>query len=229
MEPRPQATFIPKKPVTSTDSERSGIGFFSLVALVIFLSTVLAGIGVVGYRITLTKQVEIAKKDLKANEDKFDANFIALIVRLNTRIEAAKQLLKNHVAISSIFEALQRDTIQTVQFLNFGFSSTPAGNTTLLKVSMKGVAKDYNSLAYQSEVIGQNRYIKDQLFSSFSLTEEERVTFGFDALIDPNLIDYRQRGSADLFNNLENRPAASNLGATSTRTTATTSTSTLPR
>jgi hypothetical protein len=63
---------------------------------------------------------------------------------------------------------------------------------------MKGVARDYNSLAYQSEVMGKNRYFKDQIFSNFALTQEGRVGFIFETMVDPALLDYSKRVSGGI-------------------------------
>ncbi len=224
MEARPQATFIPKKPVTSVDVGNKGLGFLSLIALIIFLSTVISAGGIYFYKQTLVKSIAARDAQLEASKKKFDKSFISFIVRLNKRIDASKQLLNKHVAVSSIFRMLQESTLQTVQFSNFSFAGIQAGNAPALRLTLSGVAKDYNSLAAQAEYFGKIKQMREQVFSNFSLTQEGRVSFNFDAVIDPGLVDYKSRSKGSLFDIEDASRRTINLASSTPSGTSSTST-----
>ncbi len=196
MEARPQATFIPKKPVTSNSIGRKGIGFLSLISLVIFLATVAVSVGMYFYKDTLVKSIAAKESELEEKRKIFDPQFTKSIVDLSTRIEVSKKLLEKHVAVSSLFDTLQKDTLKTVQITDFTFGTGntsgagSAGNSPVTKISISGLARDYNSLAFQAETYAKNPDLKNQTLSNFSLTDKGGVSFSFEAEIDADLIDY---------------------------------------
>jgi len=213
-----QATFIPKKPSVSIDPERKSVGFFSLIALIIFIGTLVGAGGVFFYKYTLEKDIVSLKNELEEQKAKFDPNFIKVMVKFNARIEVAKSILNKHVAVSSVFENLQRETLQSVQFQSFTFNGTSLAGKNTVKVNLKGIAAGYESLAAQSEVMNKSRYVKNPVFSSFNLNEQGRVNFVLDANLDAVLIDYRKRLSGDLFN-LPALPSEEMILSTSTAST----------
>jgi hypothetical protein len=193
MDPRQQATFIPKRPVTSLSSERRTMGFFSLVTLLIFICMGLAAGGAYFWKITLQKQLEVSTADLIKQEKAFDKNFIAAAVRLNNRIEISKSLLNKHVAVTSLLDAIGKNTLQSVQFSDFSFVTSQLGGTSVIKVNMRGVARDYTALAAQSTEINKVVAFKDPVFSEFTLTQEGRVSFGISMSVDTSLLEYRNK------------------------------------
>lgn len=230
-------TFIPKKPTVSIDPERRSVGFFSLISLIIFIGTLVAAGGAYFYKYTLEKDIVQLSNELKEQEDKFDPNFIKVMNRFNARIEGAKAILNRHIAVSPVFEALSRATLQSVQLQSFSFNSSNVGGKPSVRVNIKGVAAPqgresaYGSLAAQADRMNKDKYIKQPVFSSFNLNEQGRVTFTLDANVDSRLIDYRERVRGNLFkdnglesdleSSIETPPASS---ATSTPSNSSTST-----
>lgn len=193
MDPRQQATFIPKRPVTSISAERRTMGFFSLITLIVFLGSAFAAGGVYFWKITLQKQLEAKAQDLADQERAFDRAFIEAAVRLNNRIETSKSLLDRHVAVTSLLDAVGRSTLQSVQFSDFSFTTSQLGGTSILQVAMRGVARDYTTLAAQSAAIAKVAAFKDPVFSEFTLTQEGRVSFALIMNVDTSLLEYRNK------------------------------------
>ncbi len=221
MDPRQQATFIPKRPVNSISSERRTMGFFSLITLVIFISMGIAAGSMYFWKITLIKQLESSSQDLIDQEKAFDKNFISAAVRLNGRIESSKNLLNKHVAVTSLLDALGKNTLQSVQFVDFGFSTSQLGGTSVLRVTMKGAARDYTALAAQSGEIGKVNAFKDPVFSEFSLTQEGKISFALSMNVDTSLLEYRNKPLSKQSASLVNTGTATTTPSTATTTTQT--------
>jgi hypothetical protein len=209
MDPRQQATFIPKRPITSSSSDHRAMGFFSLLTLVLFICTGVVAGGVYLWRVTLQKQLAYSANQLSEQEKAFDKNFISAAVRLNDRIEFSKNLLNKHVAVTSLLDAIGKNTLQSVQFSNFVFTTVQVGTTQVVRVGMKGISRDYTALAAQSIEIGKVLAFKDPVFSEFNLTQEGRISFGIDMTIDKALVEYRHKPQV--------KPLLSNSNSTSTR------------
>lgn len=222
MDPRQQATFIPKRPVTSISSERATMGFFSLVTLIIFICMGLAAGGMYFWRITLQKQLGLSSGDLVEQEKAFDKAFIAAAVRLNNRIEISKGLLNKHLAVTSLLDAIGKNTLQSVQFSDLAFTTSQLGGASIVKVTMKGVARDYTALAAQSGEIAKVLAFKDPVFSEFTLTQEGRVSFGLIMNVDTSLLEYRNKPltkqQAPMIDS--NLPAATTTAQSTATTTA---------
>lgn len=191
MEPKFQTSFIPKKPIgTSEGIVRKSIDFFSIIATVLFLGSIVLAGAVYAWRFTLEKKVANSEASLVKAKEEFDQNFIGYVNRLNSRIETSKGLLSGHVGASTIFGFLASHTLKTVSYSNFSYSYEADGT---VKVSLSGTAKSYNTIALQSEEFGkQNQYIKSPIFSNLSLDQNGNVGFTLTALLDKSLISYEK-------------------------------------
>ncbi len=191
MEPKFQTSFIPKKPIVATGGvEKKSIDFFSIIATVIFLGSIVLFASVFAWRYTLEKQVAASEANLVKAKDQFDQEFIGYVNRLNSRIETSKDLLNKHVGASTIFGFLAAHTLKTVAYTDFTYSYEADGT---VKVVLKGVARNYSSIALQSEEFGkQNQYIKSPIFSDLNPDQSGNVVFTLTALLDRNLISYQK-------------------------------------
>ena len=57
---------------------------------------------------------------------------------------------------------------------------------------MVSEAQTYNALAQQSDIFSKNDFIKDQIFSDFSLTDNGNITSKFFANLNPQLTSYKK-------------------------------------
>ena len=191
MEPKFQTSFIPKKPIVSSDNmAKKSIDFFAVVATVIFLGSLVLSAAVYAWKFTLDKQVAASQANLAKAKDQFDQDFIGYVNRLNARLETSKDLISHHVGASTIFGFLSSHTLKTVSYTDFSYSYEADGT---VKVVLKGIAKSYSSIALQSEEFGkQNQYIKSPIFSDLNPDQTGNVVFTLTALLDKNLISYQK-------------------------------------
>ena len=116
-------SFIPKNPTRATVRPRGVRRVFILtyVAAIFFFGTIVAVIGVFVWNITIETKLEEQKSILSDERDSFDQAGLESIRDLSTRLDTAKGLLEKQVSILSIFDALEKTTLDPVQLLEFTY------------------------------------------------------------------------------------------------------------
>lgn len=180
-------SFVPKQPVRTVRRPQSGglniLGIFSLFILggVVALSG-----AVFGYNLYLTQQKNAKAAEVERLRTGADSALIEELTRLSKRLVVGKDILANHVAPSSVFSFLERDTVDGVRFNDFDLEISPNGEG---KLTMKGTAKDFNALAFQAKTFGKNIFLRNQIFSDISVSEETgEVNFVFDATLSKDFL-----------------------------------------
>jgi hypothetical protein len=185
MEPGTPTSFIPKRPVTSEPvsvnrSSSRTIGLFSLITFVVVVGTALSYAGVYLWEKQLVDQKKSLGDSIGQAQNEIGSDFLADMKRLNDRIGGVKSLIKTHVVITPIFEALQNSTLRSVQYKTFGYtlvSDTLTKDQTVV-VSLTGTAKNYSTIALQSDAFIKESLIKNPVFSGLSINDKTgRVDF----------------------------------------------------
>ena len=197
MENKFQTSFIPKKPLISDQRVhvKHGTSVFMFISVLIFIASVAGAVFSVLWAGVLTKSQENYKAELAKKEESFNTSLIENLKKANTKIDLSMKLLKNHLAVSEIFNIINRMTVEGVRFTSFDFSS-PTKNGEDIKISLKGTGKNFPSIAFQSDVLGQpdrygmNRVLKNPLISDLALDTTGNVTFLFTATVNPADISY---------------------------------------
>ena len=193
MDAKFQASFIPKTPVSPSEGNRfSHISLLSLISLIIFIVAIGLGGGVALAKYMLGKKITELNQHLSQAKASFELSTVKVIKRSSQRIEAAKVVLDKHIAFSEFFALLERVTYQNVAFSDFNYDFSPDG----IKATLSGTALTFNSLELQAEAFKQITSFTNQTYDSFSLDKEGRVAFHFSAIVDPKLINYKQKISA---------------------------------
>ncbi len=199
-----QTSFIPKQnTMGSIKSPRRVVNFISLIALIFFIASIVLAGGVFMYKIVLNKQIEGLKEDLVKSQNAFEQDFANQVIRLETRIDTAGELLKKHIAPSEIFGMLEGKTLSSISFSSYEYSSSGEG---MPSISMKGEADDFEAIANQSiHFSDRTTGIREPVFSGLTVTLDG-VVFDFSAKIDPTTISYENNlstsnasASADFF------------------------------
>ncbi len=187
----PQTSFIPKKSLTPapTGISREGMSLFMIGALLFFVLAVASSVGVFLYQNILKSQIESRMADLERTKGAFEPSVIQELRRLDKRIEVAKILLDRHIAASTLFDTLQRSTVQSLRFEAMTLSS--ANEKGDLSVLIKGQAKSYASVAYQSDILGKTKGIKNPVFSDLNLDQRGNVVFNLKALVGADFLNYK--------------------------------------
>lgn len=164
------------------------------IASLIFVASLVAAGGMYFWKSTLLSSQERYKEQLVEREKQFNADLIEELKRQNVKIDLAKELLANHIALSQIFDVIGRLTIERVRFLSMDVSAGTAAEG--VKISMKGYGADFRSVAFQSDVLGQleqydlRKIVKNPIITDPSLDSAGTVSFGFTATVDPSNLSY---------------------------------------
>jgi lipopolysaccharide export LptBFGC system permease protein LptF len=195
METKFQTSFIPKKPVVEERRNNSSISLFLLLSIIVFLISLGLGGWVFIQKDLLIKNIQSAEEVIKSNQGAFELDTIESMIRLDSRIKIAKDLLANHVSISPIFSFLEDKTLKSVRFKSFNFTSAgkDEGGASIIKVTMTGQARDFKTIALQAEEFGNVNYrniIKNPVFSDLNLTSDGSVSFSASMLVVPSFLSY---------------------------------------
>ncbi len=198
MDPLPQASFIPKKPLGVGPLSRAAGGGWGgvlfLICLFAFVVSVLGAAGVFGYQQLLKSSIAGKKDSLKKAEGAFNPSVIQELIRIDSRISEGQHLLQKHIAPSGIFTFLAAQTLEAVQFDNFDYTS---GSDGAAQITLAGQANSFATIALQSDQFSASKVLKNVVFSGIALGSGGKVAFSVTARVDPALINYAQNlGSA---------------------------------
>ncbi len=185
-----QTSFIPKKPITESRIEDSGMSLFLLLAIIVFIVSVAMAGGIWLWRGALISQIAKDKQALVDARDSYQEDTINPLIRLNDRIEESKDLLASHLAISPVFIMLERNVLRNVRLKTMKFSF--AGNDKI-KIDLTGTAANYDALLKQSDAFGNGTlkdFITEPVVSDFNPTTDGSISFTFSASVEPRLISY---------------------------------------
>lgn len=186
-----QTSFIPKKTILEKEPmHHSSLGgIMNVVALVVFIASILSAGAAYFYRSSLQDRVAQYKVSLERAKAEFEPSLITELQVLDKRMAAATDILQNHIAVSPIFVLLGDITLPTVRYSDFSYEFNPE-NPNLVDIKMNGEAKGYNYIALQADLFGDNKFIKNPIFSDFTLDQAGNVDFNLTFSVDKSLVLY---------------------------------------
>ena len=208
MDPQVSSSFIPKKTMESAVTRPSGrsTGLLLLLAVLIFVASLVAAGGVFAYKGLLKQSIASKSNSLTLNQKAYDPGVIQELTRVDTRINEANILLDKHIAPSAIFGFLSQQTLEKVQFVNFTYDA--GGTDGSSKISLNGLADSFSTVALQSDQFGASKALKDIIFSGVNSDTTGKINFSVSATIVPSLISYSNALSATPATPIEVPPAS---------------------
>jgi len=185
-----QTSFIPKKPVVSNNNIRKAPKSLLLIVLSFLLVvSIVASIGLFLYKNYLIKQKESYSTELSLSRDSFEKETIDELALFNKRTESAKQILDKHLVLSPVFVLLGEITIQTIQYTSFAHQNEKDN----FVVEIKGIAKDYKSIALQANMFNGEKGHSFENVLFYNLKKDKNNNIGFDLKfnVKPSLISYQ--------------------------------------
>ncbi len=197
MEQNFQTSFIPKKPMVEERalSPRS-VSLLMVIASFILFTVFLATGGLFFYRAIAQKNSDNMANQLNQAKNRFEPSLITDLQVLDKRLRASTEILDKHIAITPIFLTLEKLTMKTVRYTQFGYAVDSERGKKIL-VKMSGQAIGYRSVALQSDLFAQNPNLIDPVFSNLTLDEKGNVLFDLEFLVEPSFVDYKQMLLAD--------------------------------
>ncbi len=197
MEPQIPTSFIPKRPVSSEpvgpEQRSRAVGILSFIATIFVVATALAYGGVYLYGRQLAARQATAVTAIDEARKGIGTDFLNDMKRLDARIEGVKLLVKNHIVVSPIFAALEKTTLRSVQYKSFDYELMfdPVTKADVVQVTLTGNAKNYSTIALQSDAFAENDLIKNPVFSSLTVDDKTSVVnFKLVFTVDPRALSY---------------------------------------
>lgn len=190
MDPQVSTSFIPKKNLETVSARPSGggTGLILLVAILIFLASVIAAGAVFAYEKILEQSIASKSASLALNQKAYDPTVIQELSRVDSRISEGQKLLDIHIAPSAVFSFLSQQTLEKVQFLSYSYALNTDGSG---KIDMTGTADSFSTVALQSDQFGASKILKDVVFSGVTVDPASgKVNFSVSATIDASLTLY---------------------------------------
>lgn len=180
-------SFVPRQPVQATNRRAfmGGDNLFLVGALIVAGIALLLSGGVFAYDRYLGSA--LADKTTKLDEAKKAVNEeeIQEFVRLSTKISNVKTVLGKHIVLSQFFDTFENLTLQNVRFSSLTLTTAADGSA---KLTALGTAKNFNTLAAQSNTLATEKNVKRAIFSTITLNSNNTVGFSLSAEIDPKII-----------------------------------------
>lgn len=179
-------SFVPKQPLPESRRKASpGSNILLIVSIAILGISALGALGVFGYGRYLDSALEVKRTALEEEQRKTDGAAINDLIRLKRRFDSGKQILNAHTVPSRFFDTLEKITLQNVRFDAMKLSISDDRSARL---EMSGVARNFNTLAAQSNVFADNDAIRRAIFSGFIPNKNGTVGFSVTADLDSSVI-----------------------------------------
>lgn len=190
-------SFIPKKPVVSSNRNfqtNRSFNIIGFIATLVVLFVILSAVGIYFYKDYLNKQLLAKKNSLTITRDSLEEKTLLELQSFNKRLDSSKKIVAGHYVISPFFELLHSVTLPQVQFSDF--TAVMSNDGKGLAVSMNGLAKDYRTVAIQADVFNgeEAKVFKDVSFTNFKLSDEKNnkgfVSFNVSFFVDPSFLSF---------------------------------------
>jgi hypothetical protein len=181
------SSFIPKAPLdpgTSRKKSRRNLSGFMILAIIIFILSLLLGAGAFIYNQYIQASIQNKKDKLTEVKANLQVELIEDLKRLDERLTVGEQLLNEHTAISPLFFLIEDNTLRSVRLTNFVFADTGVDYT----VTLQGQTDSYTSVALQADQLGKDRAIFNPIFSNFLLDPQENVFFDVTFTVAPRTL-----------------------------------------
>lgn len=140
-------------PIPKVVKKKKTFRVFNFIGMLLLVLSLLGTAGVFFLEHTSNTALEEAKTGLRnaKNEVGDSQAKIAQIKQYNNQLKTARILLDNHLSASKLFDALELNTVGTVQFSNFEYTYDPGFDAYL---SLGGITEEFVSVVLQEKQLG---------------------------------------------------------------------------
>jgi len=179
------------------------IGLLFVLSLLILFAVIVATGSLYFYKSALQKNISGMEETLNLAKYRFEPARIAELQVLDKRLRASNEILSKHMAITPVFEALEKITLKTVRYTKFSYDLA-SDNGSTVDIKMSGQAIGYRSVALQADLFTKNKNLIDPVFSNLTLDNSGNVLFDLEFSVEPSFINYKQTLLADSADSVEN-------------------------
>lgn len=175
-------SFVPKQPLeTPRRKMQPGDNLLLLGSLLIFGASLVTAGAVFGYQQYLNSVIEYKGSQLVSYQSEISSDVVETYIRLDKRFTSARGILDNHVGLSYFFESLEKTTLKNVRYNNLLVEVADDRTAT---VTLDGVARNFNTLAAQSNEVAANPMFKRAIFADIGANEDGTIGFSLTAELE---------------------------------------------
>lgn len=160
-------------------------GLFFLGIFAFLISGALAG-GLFAWEYYLQNTISSKSTQLESTQKEISVAVIQKLKQAETRFTKAEELLAEHRALTPFFDFLENNTLRAVSFDSLSYAYENGAHT----LKLDGVAKNYESLLYQSRVFRESPAIVDAVFSSLKTNKDGQIGFSATLQLNPAILSY---------------------------------------
>ncbi len=142
------SSFIPKRTAGTKVRQKRTRNFFllSIISYACLIAAPTASAAVFVYQIYTERQFDQVVTNLDDAISSFSEAEMARVLEFSARLEAAKQLVNNHVSLVKALESLEQSTVSEVGFTSLGFERNGDGS---IRVAANILATNFDAALFQ--------------------------------------------------------------------------------
>ena len=185
-------SFVPKQtlPGEPRSFKKQGNNVFVIIGFVVLLLAVGIATGEFFYTSYITKKADTTEQQILDAQKGVNKDTVNQFITLRNRLDAAKSVANNHIALTQFLNLLETITVQNVHFTGIDIKVNDDHSASL---DMTGQAATFNALEAQANLFAKQQYIKNATFSNFQLNKDNTVSFAAKATLDPAIITESQK------------------------------------
>lgn len=160
------------------------------LSLVLFITASVSWGGLFFYRRSLDSTRKGWDSKIAEEEERFNAEGgVGRLVETSNALNAAKELITNHVFASNVLAFLEETTHQRVQFSKMSFVRDTR------RIDLSGIGASYRTVAEQVSILEGNSHVERVEFGGLSLSSKGTVDFKLAIVFKPSLLELRERSA----------------------------------
>jgi|GEM_PF-1458851 len=198
MDPKFNSSFIPKKmlqeDVTGKSSSsqyvkhRTVMGPTYFLTLTLFVLAILVSGFLFAWTQVVDRRVEDKIATLEAKNAAYDDTIVQDLLRVDSRLSEATNLLNAHVAFTELLDVLEELTVRTISYDGLSFALDE--QTGALELEVTGIAPTFRDAAVQADTFRSEQFLQNPTVTRLSRNNDDLAGFAITASIDPRLITY---------------------------------------
>ncbi|HRZ30484.1 MAG TPA: hypothetical protein P5274_02350 [Candidatus Paceibacterota bacterium] len=203
MDSKIPTSFIPKDTIrTDLRERREPVSIFFIISLFILAGSLVYLASIYVYRTVVYNDINkpcpsegvSGSCGLKASLDievrEFQSQKLEDLKKLDTKLKNGSTVLRSHITLRPLFDLLGTYTGANIQYQKFEYR----GDNDVLTVTINGIAKSYEDIAFQQKVFANEvgKGIRDFSFSDFNVDQKGQVSFKLTLVVESSLLSYNQ-------------------------------------
>lgn len=187
MAPNFQSSFIPKESPTEVGFKKKPIGIIGMIAVLLFISSLLAFAGLFVYKRMVKSEIKLLKMELVEAEKSIDTKAINEMFLFSKKLDVIKGIVNKHQAITNVLDIIASSTVNSIYYNDFNYTSSVPG---VLTIVLHGKARGFADIALQESILSQNKYFKTITFANMIIGDKGLVLFDLTISVDPEASIY---------------------------------------